>query len=222
MDSYNKKVIIFGINDFAELAHYYLSNDSCFEVVAFCVTDDYFVPNNSFCSLPIENFDTIESKYPIEKYSFFAPMSPTLMNRAREKIFKAIKLKGYNLISYVSSKAIIFDTKIGENSFVLENNIIQPFVVIGDNVILWSGNHIGHHSIVKDHVMFTSQVVLSGHCIVEKYSVFGVNCTIRDGINIAEGTFVGMAACITKNTEAWSMYVGNPAIKSLKSTLDLK
>ena len=219
--SYKKKVIIFGVNDFAQLAHYYLENDSDFDVVAFTVTTDYFVENTQFCSLPIVNFDKIETLYSTDDYSFFAPMSPKMMNKIREKIYNQIKLKGYELISYISSKATLFNNTIGDNCFILENNTIQPFASIGNNVILWSGNHIGHHSIIKDHVMFTSHVVLSGHCIVENYCTLGVNSTIRDGINIAEGTFVSMAASIIKNTESWSLYKGNPAVKSEKSTLEL-
>jgi acetyltransferase-like isoleucine patch superfamily enzyme len=48
-----------------------------------------------------------------------------------------------------------------------------------------------------------------------------VNSTIRDGLTIAEGTFVAMAASIIKNTEPWSIYKGNPALKSEKSTKEL-
>ena len=148
-------------------------------------------------------------------------MAPNKMNRQRADVYQQIKDKGYKMISYVSSKATVFNNKIGDNCFILEDNTIQPFTEIGNDVTLWSGNHIGHHGIIKDHVMFTSHVVLSGHCIVEPFSFFGVNATIRDGLTIAEGTFVAMAACITKNTEPWSMYKGNPAIKSELSTKSL-
>ena len=68
--------------------------------------------------------------------------------------------------------------------------------------------------------MFTSHVVMSGHCKVEKYSTLGVNATIRDGVTISEGTFVAMGACIIKSTSPWTMYKGNPGIKSDKSTQD--
>jgi acetyltransferase-like isoleucine patch superfamily enzyme len=61
--------------------------------------------------------------------------------------------------------------------------------------------------------MVTSHVVLSGNCIVEDYCMLGVNSTIRDGLIIAAGTFVAMGACIIKDTEPWSMYKGNPAVK---------
>lgn len=215
------KIIIFGTQDFAELAHFYLENDSEHEVVAFCVNEAYLPENKSFKGLPVVPFETVEINFPTTEYQFFAPMSPTQMNRVREKVYHSIKAKGYQLISYISSKATWFNNPIGDNCFIFENNTIQPFVTIGNNVILWSGNHIGHHSIIKDHVMFTSHVVLSGHCVVENYCTLGVNSTIRDGVTLAEGTFVAMAASITKNTDEWGFYKGNPALKSEKSTKEM-
>ncbi|MCB0697856.1 MAG: acetyltransferase [Chitinophagaceae bacterium] len=215
------KVVIFGVQDFAELAHYYLVNDSEHEVVAFSVNEQYMPEQPTFHGLPVVPFETVESSYPPVEFSFFAPMSPQRMNRLRESVYNSIKEKGYNLISYISTKATLFDNPIGDNCFILENNVIQPFTSVGNNVVLWSGNHIGHHGRIEDHVMFTSHVVLSGHCKVCSYSVLGVNATIRDGVTIAEGTFVAMAASITKDTEAWSMYKGNPAVKSDRSTKDM-
>lgn len=215
------KIIIFGIQDFAELAHYYLENDSEHEVVAFSVNEDYIPENKIFCGLPIVAFENIEKEYPVTDFKFFAPMSPKKMNRLREQVYYAIKTKGYELISYVSSKATLFNNSIGDNCFILENNTIQPFTSIGHNVILWSGNHIGHHSTIKDHIMVTSHVVLSGHCVIENYCTLGVNATIRDGLTIAEGTFVAMAASVIKSTDSWGMYKGNPAQKAEKSTKEL-
>lgn len=215
------KIIIFGIQDFAELAHYYLEKDSEHEVVAFCVNEEYLPSEKSFKGCPIVAFENIEKNFPPADYKFFAPMAPQKMNRLREKIYNDIKSKGYELISYISSKATLFDNKIGDNCFILENNTIQPFTTIGNNVVLWSGNHIGHHSTIEDHVMFTSQVVLSGHCTVKSYSTLGVNATVRDGVTIGEGTFVAMAASIIKNTDAWGFYKGNPATKAEKSSKDL-
>ena len=212
------EVIVFGIQDFAELAHYYLQNDSEHEVVAFSVNQNYLPDIPEFKGLPVVAFEEIEKQFPTSEYKFFAPMSPLKMNRLRESIYNDIKAKGYELISYISSKATICHNEIGDNCFILEDNTIQPFTKIGNNVVLWSGNHIGHHSEIEDHVTLTSHVVISGHCLIKKYSVLGVNAAIRDGITIAEATFVGMSASVTKDTEEWSMYLGVPAkkIKSLQ------
>lgn len=42
------KVIIFGIKDFAELAHFYLKNDSTHEVVAFSVNREFLPEDKKF------------------------------------------------------------------------------------------------------------------------------------------------------------------------------
>ncbi|HMH32111.1 MAG TPA: acetyltransferase [Puia sp.] len=208
-----KKVIIFGMQDYAELAHYYLENDSPYQVVAFCVNEQYMPPERTFRNLPVVPFEEIDQEYPANDFSFFAPMSPKNMNQVREGVYNRIKSKGYQLISYISSRATVFDNTIGDNCFILEDNTLQPFTKIGNNVVLWSGNHIGHHGIIKDHVTFTSHVVMSGHCLINENSFFGVNATLRDGLIIAKGTLVAMAAAITKDTEEWGVYIGNPGKK---------
>jgi len=216
------KVIIFGLQDFASLAHFYLKHDSEHEVMAFTVTEEYLHGEQTFEGLPVVPFEEVENAYRPSSYHFFAPMSHRRMNRLREAIYKQVKGKGYQLISYVSSKATVFPgAKIGDNCFILEDNTIQPYTSIGSNVVLWSGNHIGHHSVIKDHVFFTSHVVLSGHCVVEPYCFFGVNSTIRDGLHIAEGTLIAMGTCITKDTEPWGVYDGVPAQKRKVLSKDL-
>jgi len=206
------KVIVFGIRDFASLAHYYLRNDSPHEVIAFSVNEKYLPEDGRFEGLPTVAFEKVERIYPPEAYSFFVPMSHREMNRYRKSIYDQVKDKGYRLISYISSKATVFhEDDIGENCFILEDNTIQPFTTIGNNVVIWSGNHIGHHSLIGDHVFFTSHVVLSGNCVVEPFCFFGVNATIRDGLRIAEGSFIAMSASVTKETTPWRVYIGAPA-----------
>ena len=200
-------VIIFGARDFAELAHYYLTHDSEHDVVAFTLTKDY-IEADTFKGLPVVPFEEVESIYSPEDYAMFLPMSGDQMNKLRAEYYIRAKAKKYSLISYISSKATVLTKDIGDNCFILEDNTIQPYVKIGNNVVMWSGNHIGHHSVIHDHVMFTSHVVLSGHCNVGAYSFFGVNATIRDGITIAEESFIAMSASITKDTVPKGVYKG--------------
>lgn len=211
---------MFGVSDTAQLAKFYLTHDSEHTVEAFTVNADYMPDEPVFEGLPVVPFEEITDHYPPAYYSLFIPMTALQMNQVRAKLYQKGKALGYSFISYVSSKATIFENQIGENCFILEDNTLQPFTSIGNNVVLWSGNHIGHHGIIDDHVLFTSHVVLSGHCHVKPFSFFGVNATIRDGTTIETGTFVAMGTSITKNTEAWGVYMGNPAKKRdrLKST----
>jgi len=203
-----KKVIIFGNGQMAEIAHVYLGFDSPFEVVSFTVDKEY-INGSTFRGLPVVAFEEVADVYPPAEFDMFVPIGAKKLNGLRaEKYFQA-KEKGYNLISYVSSKAVICpETKIGDNCFIFENNVVQPFVSIGNNVVLWSGNHIGHHTSIGDHCFVTSHVVISGRVTVEPYCYFGVNSTVRDGLNIKEKCIIGAGALILKNTLEKHVYRG--------------
>jgi sugar O-acyltransferase (sialic acid O-acetyltransferase NeuD family) len=215
-------VVIFGVKDFASLAHFYLRHDSEHRVVAFTVHREFIPAEREFEGLPVVPLEDLETAYPPDRYSAFAPMSHRKMNRLREGIYNELKGRGYQLISYVSSRATTFpEGKIGDNCFILEDNTIQPFANIGDNVVIWSGNHIGHHSLVESHAFITSHVVISGHCRIGAYSFLGVNATLKDQLTLAEGTLIGMGANITKDTEPWSLYKADATKASKMSSADI-
>ena len=152
-----KPLVIFGSGDIAELAHYYFSTDSDYEVVAFTV-DASYIKEPSFCGLPVIAFEEVMQHYTPESNAFFVALSYSKLNAVRKEKFLAAKDKGYKLVSFISSNATVLnDGNIGENCFIFEDNTIQPFVKIGDNVTLWSGNHIGHHSVIKDHTFIAHQ-----------------------------------------------------------------
>jgi len=211
------KIIIFGLNDLAELAWYYFLNEDKFGYnepfpAAFTVNKEY-ITQDTFHELPVVSFEDIEQHYPPSEYLLFAPIAD---NKLREKIYNDGKQKGYKFISYISSKCNNFAQSIGENCFILEDNTIQPFTTIGNNVVMWSGNHIGHHGIIEDHVFFTSHVVMSGHCHIKKRVFLGVNSTLRDGITIGENSIIGMGSLITKSIPDNETWIGSPS-KNIKN-----
>ena len=216
-----KKVIIFGTEQLAQLANYYLTETTDeYEVVAFTAHKEY-KKDDKIYNKPFVEFENIENEYPPNEYYLFAPMTGKGLNKIREKVYNQGKEKGYTFISYISKYATILTKDIGENCFILEDNTIQPFVKIGNNCVLWSGNHIGHHSIIKDHVFITSHVVISGNCIIENYCWFGVNSTLRNNLLLKEGSLISMSACLTKNTDEYNVYMGVPA-KSVGKSNDEK
>jgi sugar O-acyltransferase (sialic acid O-acetyltransferase NeuD family) len=201
-----KKVVIFGNGKFAEVVYFYLTNDSSYKVEAFTV-NKRFIKEKKLFGLPVIPFEEIESSHPPKKVSMFVAIGYTNLNKLRAKIFNDVKKKGYSLISYINSKAVTWDkVNIGENCFILESNVIQPFVTIEDNVIMWSGNHIGHHSVIGKHCFITSHVVVSGGVNVGSYSFLGVNSTIRDYIKIGKECIIGAGSVILKNTKQKEVY----------------
>jgi acetyltransferase-like isoleucine patch superfamily enzyme len=151
---------------------------------------------------------------PCEDFKMFIALSYSKLNRIREAKYYEAKQKGYELISYVSSKcSYMSQYACGDNCFIFEDNTIQPFVKIGNNVTLWSGNHIVHHSVLNDHIFISSHVVISGHCRISSNSFIGVNATIGHQVVIANENIIGAGSIITKNTETGNVWVPSKSVK---------
>jgi sugar O-acyltransferase (sialic acid O-acetyltransferase NeuD family) len=195
----SRKLLIFGSAEIAELARFYFDLDSSFDVVAF-VVDDEFYSETTFQGLDVVPWSDVLNKYPPSDYSMHVALSYRGLNSLRESKFKQCQIAGYELVSYVSSKATTFpDLKLGSNCFILENQNIQPRVTIEDNVMLWAGNHVGHGSTIKEHAYLASHVVISGHVEIGRRCFIGVNATIRDFLVVGDDTFIGMGAIVTRN-----------------------
>lgn len=216
-----EKVVLFGTGEIAQVAYFYLTHDSPYTVAAFTV-DREFIVENHFAGLPVVPFNDVEEMYPPDTFKMFVPISYRKVNKLRAEKYYQAKARGYQLISYISSKATTYPgLEVGDNCFILENNVIQPFVRIGNDVILWSGNHVGHHTVIKEHCFIASHVVISGGVTIEPYCFLGVNATIRDNITIAKECVIGAGSLILGNTREKSIYKGNPAQILPKSSDEL-
>lgn len=217
-----KKVVIFGTGDFARVAAVYLREDSPHEVAAFTVHENRRA-DHRLLGLDVVPFETIERTHPPDQFAMFAAVGFKRINRARAEIYAQCKTKGYELISYINSKAIQWgEVSIGDNCFIFENNVIQPFVRIGNDVIIWSGNHIGHDSSIGDHCFIASHAVISGNVKIGSHCFIGVNATFRDGITVAPDCVIGAGALILKDTNPGEVYAadGTPASKVPSSRLN--
>ncbi|WP_397451939.1 acetyltransferase [Pseudomonas sp. NA-150] len=208
------KLVIFGSGDIAQLAHFYFSSDSEFEVVAFTADADY-IESPTFCGLPVVAFESVMNEFPPESHSIFVALSYSKLNLVRKEKYLAAKALGYTVASYISSKATVLNEgKIGENCFILEDNTIQPFVAIGNNVTLWSGNHIGHHSTLSDHTFIASHVVISGGVVIGEQCFIGVNATLRDHIKIGDQCVIGAGTLLLADAEPNGVYIGSSTERS--------
>lgn len=217
-----KPLVIFGAGDIAQLAHFYFTSDSAYEVVAFTV-DAAYRTVDSFCDLPVVAFEELSTIYPPQAYELFIALSYSKLNVLRKDKYLAAKAMGYGLASFVSSSATVLNQgRIGENCFIFEDNTIQPFVVIGNNVTLWSGNHIGHHSVIHDHCFIASHVVVSGGVEIGEQCFIGVNATLRDHIKIGERCVLGAGTLLLADAEPEGLYIGTATERSRVPSTRLK
>jgi sugar O-acyltransferase (sialic acid O-acetyltransferase NeuD family) len=200
-----QQIIVFGAGEIAELADFYFTHDSAYEVAGFTV-DGAYLEQTEFRGRPVLPFEQISEKFAPERYGFFVAVSYAKINAVRAEKVAAARAKGYRLVSYLSSRATVFPGfEPKENCFILEDNTIQPFASVGANVTLWSGNHIGHHSIIEDDVFLASQVVVSGGVRIGTGSFVGVNVTIRDHVTIGKRCVLGAGALLLEDQPDFSV-----------------
>lgn len=217
-----KQLVLIGAGEFALIANEYFTHDSDYDVVAFCVNRDY-IKEALLEGKPVVAYEDLQALYPADRYSVFVAIPASQLNRLRKKFYLELKALGYAFATYVSSHAFVWrNAKVGENTFIFENNVIQPYVEVGNNCILWSGNHVGHRTVIRDHVFVASHAVISGYCDIGENCFLGVNSTFNDNVKIAESCIIGSGALVVKDTERERVYVGSPA-KPLpnKSSLDV-
>lgn len=195
----NKKLVIFGTGEIAELAHYYFTNDSEYEVVAFTCDDEY-VKSESFHGLPLIPVSQISKIYSPQAYEGHVALSYSRLNEVRMKKYEMMRGLGYKLASYVCTKSVTWpDLSIGDNCFILENQTIQPTVKIGNNVMIWSGNHLGHGCEIGNHSYLSSHICISGHTKIGERCFIGVNSAFKDFLKVGDRVFITMGATVVKD-----------------------
>ena len=193
-----KKLLIFGDGEIADLAFFYFSKKSDYDICAFIVDDP---KQEKFKSLPLISSREFEKSFPNNEYLVHIALSYRNLNKNRQDKFKYFDNKNYNFASYISEKSSVLTDKknLGRNLFILEEQSIQTGVKIGDNVMIWSNNHIGHNSLVGNHTYISSNVTISGNCKIGERCFFGVNSCVTDFCEIGDDCFITMGSAVNSN-----------------------
>ena len=218
-----RPLVVIGAGEFAQIACEYFEHDSDYDIVAFSVEREYLA-QPILMDRPVVAYEALEAHYPPSDVDLYVAIPASQLNRLRKRLYLDAKHRGYRFATYVSSRAFVWrNAAVGENTFIFEGNVIQPFASVGDNCILWSGNHVGHRTVVRNHVFIASHAVISGYCDIGEHSFIGVNATFNDHVKVAQDNVIGAGALVTHDTEPGCIYVGSPA-KALpnKSSLDVR
>jgi sugar O-acyltransferase (sialic acid O-acetyltransferase NeuD family) len=216
-----KKLVIFGAANFAELAHYYFTQDSPYAVAAFTV-DARYAKESAFRGLPVVAFEEVAKRYPPDGHDLFVAVGLAGLNKARAAKVAEAEAKGYRLAGFLSSKAEVSpELEVPPNSMVMEHSTIQPFVRIGRDTMIWSGTGIGFGTRVGDHCWIVA-ARFGESVTVGDYSFIGLNATIAPGVAIGASNVIGAGALIVNSTRDLAVYRGQASAPSRVPSTRLK
>jgi sugar O-acyltransferase (sialic acid O-acetyltransferase NeuD family) len=206
-------LILFGAGDMARQAQFYFTRQGEHRVVAFTVDREYRKAD-TFLDLPLVDFEEVARIYPPAEFKMFIAAGYRQMNQIRASKCAAARTMGYELVSHLSLRcSYLSQFPPGDNCFLFENVIVEPFARIGRGVTIWSGSLVAHDAVVEDCCFIAPHAVISGHTRVGENCFVGVGATVRDGITLGPRTLVGAGAVIMEDTEPDSIYVSQPATK---------
>jgi sugar O-acyltransferase (sialic acid O-acetyltransferase NeuD family) len=135
----------------------------------------------------------------------------------REKLFNNIKEKGGHFPVIISPKAHVSKHAcLSEGTIVMHHALINTLAATGKNCIINTGAVLEHDVQVGDHCHVSTGAYINGECKVGNGSFVGSNVTTVQTIHIGEGNVIAAGAVVTKNTENFSLYAGNPAMLKKK------
>lgn len=188
----------------ARIGHFYFTRDSDYRVVAFTV-DAQYNSQGPMCGLDVLDFERIEETHPPSTHDLFVAVGPSRMNTVREKKFLEAKGKGYRLASYISPRAVCASA-VGDNSFVADMVVINPFVTIGHDNYFYDGVICSNDSTIGNHCYFAPRSYVGSLCQVRDNSLLGAGSVLKSGVIVARQTLVGASAYISANTEEKGVY----------------
>lgn len=201
-----ERIILFGTSSGSKIAHFTLSHDANYEVVAFTIDREY-IKEDSFCGLPVIPFEEIQEQYPPSHFKMLVAIFANGMNKLRAKKCGEAREKGYSLISYIHPKAIVApDLVMGDNCFISEGVICRPFSRLGDDVILMPGALIGHDTNIMDHCFVGNRAVVMGVVTMEPFCFIGPNATIMETVIIARECLIGGGVVLQESTKEREVY----------------
>ncbi len=188
----------------AKMAHYFFSRDGEYNVVGFTV-DQRYNDKRPMCGFEVCDFERVESIYPPSIHDIFVAIGPSQMNSLRERKCCEAVSKGYRLASYISTRAVC-DSPVGDNCFVGDMVVINPFVNIGSNNFFYEGAIISNDSNIGNNCYFSPRCYVGTFCCVMDNAILGAGAVLKSSVIVEKKTLVGAAAYISANTKEGGVY----------------
>ena len=212
---------IFGLGNFAEMAHHLFGTGSDYEVKGF-VVDGAFLDRDSFRGLPAVAWEDFAVRHDPADVSLFVAIGVGRINTLRAARVEQLLAEGWHLAHFVSPTASVCDDlELGPNTMIMDQVNVHPMVRIGHDTIVWSNSRIALKVVIAPHVWITSAVIgESAHIGVCCF--IGLNATVAPFVRVASHNLIGAAALIAQDTRDHEVYRGPRSRASQVSSLRLR
>jgi sugar O-acyltransferase (sialic acid O-acetyltransferase NeuD family) len=212
-----KPLLIFGLGELPDQAHYYFSQHAGRQVAAFTADAEYATVSQ-FAGLPVLAFDEAQRRFPPATHELFVAVGYSQRNQGRQRVIELAQALGYTLPSFVHESAVIaHNVTLGVNCMVRELAAVSPFSRLGDGVIIGMQVGVSHHVRVGNHAWLSAGSVVCGSATIGERCFIGASATVRSKVSVGAGCIVGAGALIMSDCPADGVYAAAPTQRRVRS-----
>lgn len=220
-----ERIFILGTTKYAFMLRKMIEQERKFYVIGHTVSKNQIEEQKRIC-------DKEEVKlFPFEELSCFISDNESVnilnaigysnMNDTRKKFFQLCKKRGYNVINYISDKAVVLTENLGEGNIVFPGAYIGTNVDIGNNNVFYAGCVMTHDIRIGDNNFIAANVTCGGEVNIGSNCFLGMGSVIRNRLNISNYSLIGASAYLDFSTKDKAVVVPNKSVLLEKSSLGI-
>lgn len=132
--------------------------------------------------------------------------------RQRSELIESFAIPDERLVSLVHPTATIApDVTIQAGVLIASHVTCQPGTQIGRYATVRAGANLGHDTVMEDFAYLGPNATLCGRARLLRGAHAGPNSVVIDGLHIGAFGVLAAGAAVMRNTDAGSVWMGNPA-----------
>ncbi len=132
--------------------------------------------------------------------------------RQRSELIDSFSIPEDRLISLIHPTATIAaDVIIRPGTLIASHVTCQPGAKIGRYATVRAGANLGHDTVLEDFAYLGPNATLCGCARLSRGAHAGPNSVVIDGLQVGPFSVLAAGAAVMRNTEADSVWMGNPA-----------
>lgn len=107
--------------------------------------------------------------------------------------------------------AVASTADLAHGAYVNAGAVVASFAVVGCHANVNRSASVGHDNVLGFAASLGPGVVLAGGVRVDDRAFVGAGATVLPEVRVGVGALVGAGAVVTRDVDAWTVVVGNPA-----------
>lgn len=202
--------LIFGTGDFADILCKKILADG-FGLDGYTINQK-FITEDFFTGLPVFPYERLREYFPEEDIQLYlAVIGKRSMFQQREAVYYAVKQDGYAVKNYISSKAIVSTSQIGDGNIIMENVVIEQHCSLGNGNIIWPNVVLPHHNTIGSFNNLSPSASFSGYASVGNHCFIGNNACLNNHVRVNDRALIGAGVFAAKDVPSEAVLVSQRA-----------